>query len=469
VGLGIPLPSAVRNQNFRNVSGQKLAVRNPHGFINLFSAALICDKMPWQTAMPARPVLLHPERWGRLRPRYEIAKPRKMLALDGGGIRGLISLGILKRLEERLVSLNGGTSQFRLCDYFDYIAGTSTGAIIAAGLARGMSVQQLITFYKNSGRDMFEKSRLAQRLVSFYTADPLREQLKKVFNTNDDGTYDLKALDKDLSPDNLRCLLLVVARNVTTDSPWPISSNPDAHYNDPNRRDCNLRIPLWQLVRASTAAPIYFPPEVLNWDKSDPLKTFIFVDGGMTPYNNPAFLLLRMATHRAYRLEWQIGEKDLLLISIGTGMADDPSFKSNINIVSNLAGLPSTLMHGVQIDQDINCRIFGRCTYGDFIDRELRDLTCRDAGFECTVEERQEAEHTSLDRDLGRAFLYARYNADLSREGLNALGCSQMDPEKVQKLDAVDQMDNLLQIGLNAGEKIKLEHFGPFAHQAAIT
>jgi predicted acylesterase/phospholipase RssA len=417
--------------------------------------------------MPERSILLYPERWGALRSRYEIVKPRKMLALDGGGIRGLISLGILSRLEELLAGISGRGSAFRLSDFFDYIAGTSTGAILAAGLARGMSVDQLITFYKNSGRDMFEKSRLARRLVSFYSADPLREQLRKVFNTNQKGAYDPKAPDTNLTPDNLRCLLLVVTRNITTDSPWPISSNPDARYNDPARPDCNLRIPLWQLVRASTAAPIYFPPEILSWDPSDPLKTFTFVDGGMTPYNNPAFLLFRMATHPLYRLEWKTGENNLLLISIGTGVADDPSFKSNVNIVSNLTGIPGTLMHGIQIDQDVNCRIAGRCTYGDFIDRELRDLTCRDAGLDCSVKEWQESSHVPLDRDLGRAFLYARYNADLSAEGLSALGCGNMDPEKVQKLDAVDQIENLLKIGRSAGKKIQLEHFGSFAQKAA--
>ena len=390
-----------------------------------------------------------------------------MLALDGGGIRGLISLGILSHLEESLAAISSRGNAFRLCDFFDYIAGTSTGAIIAAGLARGMSVQQLIDFYRKSGRDMFEKSRLDKRLLSFYTADPLRKRLQEVFNTEEGAVYNPDAPDKDLSPDNLRTLLLVVTRNVSTDSPWPISSNPDARYNDPNRPDCNLRIPLWQLVRASTAAPIYFPPEILNWDGSDPLKTFAFVDGGMTPYNNPAFLLYRMATHPLYRLEWPMGEKNLLLISIGTGMADDPSLRANVNIVSNLTGLPGTLMHAIQIEQDINCRVAGRCTYGDFIDRELRDLTCRDAGGDGSAREWREAPHVALDRDLGRAFLYARYNADLSAEGLRALGCGNMDPEKVQKLDAVDQIENLLKIGFSAGQQIKLEHFGPFAQPAA--
>jgi hypothetical protein len=67
-----------------------------------------------------------------------------------------------------------------------------------------------------------------------------------------------------------------------------------------------------------------------------------------------------------------------------------------------------------------------------------------------------------LDVDRGRAFLYARYNADLSAEGLERLGFPSVDPEKVQKLDAVDQMDNLLAIGQAAGQQILLEHFGSF-------
>ena len=49
---------------------------------------------------------------------------------------------------------------------------------------------------------------------------------------------------------------------------------------------------------------------------------------------------------------------------------------------------------------------------------------------------------------------------------LDALGCSKMDPQKVQKLDAVDQVDNLLEIGFSAGKKIKLEHLGAFAETA---
>src|SRR5262245_7163744 len=186
--------------------------------------------------------------------------PRKMLALDGGGIRGVLTLSILKRIEHVV-----GT---RLCDYFDYIAGTSTGAIIAAGLARGMSVDDLIGFYKKNGTEMFQKTRFLARLNSLYKNGPLQKQLQIVFGQ-----------DTELKPEGLQTLLLVVTRNVTTDSPWPISSNPEARYNELTRKDCNLCIPLWKLVRASTAAPIFFPPEVIEVDPDDERKWFVFVDG----------------------------------------------------------------------------------------------------------------------------------------------------------------------------------------------
>jgi len=384
-----------------------------------------------------------------------------MLAIDGGGIRGLLTLGMLQRMEQLLAADSGLGTDFRLCHYFDYIAGTSTGAIVAAGLARGMSVATLIQFYKDYGREIFEPAHVLKRLSSLYTADPLRLHLQQAFNADDDGHWQEGAPDRNLFPEHLKCLLLVVTRNVTTDSPWPISSNPDARYNDPNRKDCNLNIPLWQLVRASTAAPIYFPPEVLNWDPADPAKSFTFVDGGVTPYNNPAFLLFRMATHPAYRLGWKTGESNLQIVSLGTGSAATPSFKNQI-IPANLAGLPGALMYGMQIDQDTNCRTIGRCAYGELLDREVRDLTFRDASEELVLEEWLKAQAVPLDEDQGRAFLYARYNADLSSEGLVRLGFPSVDPEKVQKLDAVDQMDNLLAIGQAAGQQIQLEHFGSF-------
>ncbi|MCI0388875.1 MAG: patatin-like phospholipase family protein [Acidobacteria bacterium] len=237
-------------------------------------------------------------------------RPHRMLTLDGGGIRGVLTLEVLCRLEELLAGDTGKGKDFRLCQFFDYIGGTSTGAIIATGLARGLSAEELKTFYQETGPKMFDKPWLLQRWRNLYKADRLIAELKR---THGERTA--------LFPQYLECLLLVVTRNATTDSPWLISSNPLARYNDPKRPDCNLQIPLWQLVRASSAVPIYFPPEVRQWNPNDPAKTFVFVDGGVTPYNNPSFLLYRMATQAPYRLNWKTGERNLLLVSVGTGSA----------------------------------------------------------------------------------------------------------------------------------------------------
>jgi len=169
-----------------------------------------------------------------------------------------------------------------------------------------------------------------------------------------------------------------------------------------------------------------------------------------------------MATDARYRLAWKRGEKNLLLVSLGTGAAATPTFKTKMNLASNALGLPGHLMYAVQVDQDINCRTVGRCTYGSMIDRELLDLTCRLAPDTSTREEWLGSAHRPLTEDLGRAFLYARYNADLSREGLKALGCPDIEPDDVQQMDSVEHMDELLRVGRAAGQQISLNHFGPF-------
>jgi uncharacterized protein len=395
-------------------------------------------------------MLIHPERWKSLRSRYEPDRPHRMLALDGGGIRGLLALGILQSIETLIAERTGQ----KLCEYFDYVAGTSTGAIIAAGVARGMSTAQLFDFYKSAGKQMFEQSWLTERIKFFYTADPLKRKLQEVFGP-----------DQNLEPDNLNCLLLVVTKNVTTDSPWPISSNPDAKYNNPDRKDCNLRIPLWQLVRASTAAPVYFPPEVLQWDSTDPSRTFVFVDGGVTPHNNPAFLLYRMATEPAYRLNWPKGERELLLISVGTGAAESLgaiAASPNKNIFSTAAGLPGTLMYGMQVEQDIACRTIGRCTYGAPLDHELVDLVPREVQPGEAAKQENDTRPIPLSTDLGRHFTYARYNADLSLEGLVRLGFSNVNPAFIQKMDAIENISLLAEIGRAAGELVDAAHWGAF-------
>ena len=385
------------------------------------------------------------ELWGPLAERYRAERPRKILALDGGGIRGVISLGVLAELERKL---GQGDDDFRLCDWFDLIGGTSTGAIIAAGLARRMSVSEIAGFYNDFGKVAFSRRKPWMIWRSLYGDGKLAATLKDTF---DEGT--------DLSPEHLSCLLTVVTRNATTDSAWPVSSNPFAKYNDPGRPDCNLRIPLWKLVRASTAAPVFFPPEVIEWDPDDESKWFVFVDGGTTPYNNPAFLLYRMAVAPAYRLEWPSGERNLLVVSVGTGSAPvmgDTAEDPDTNLAAAAINTLSALMSQASVDQDLNCRVVGRCSYGGVLDREVDAMVPM-------LDPSLHDETGALGHDLGRQFLYVRYNADLTEGGLTKLGLAHLNPKQMQKMDAVDNIDELREIGAALGREVDLEHLGPFA------
>jgi hypothetical protein len=377
--------------------------------------------------------------------RIERERPKKLLAIDGGGIRGVLALEVLQTIED-LLKAKSGRPDFRLADYFDYIAGTSTGGIIAAGFSIGMSVKEILEFYQEAGAQMFVKASLLRRLRYKFEDEPLAKKLKEVFGVN-----------TTLGSERLRTLLLLVMRNATTDSPWPISNNPYAKYNDSARPDCNLKFPLWQLVRASTAAPVYFPPEVIVLPGAKPRerKEFVFVDGGVTMYNNPAFQMFLMATLDRYwtakpDARWRTGADRMLVVSVGTGTSPaarlslDPD---EMNLLFNATTIPSALMFAALNEQDLLCRVFGDCRAGEVLDREVGDLI-GSAG--------------PLRRDQ-KLFTYLRYNAELTREGLDALGCRAIEPETVQKLDSVDGIPDLLQVGKRVAETRVMErHFDGF-------
>ena len=351
-----------------------------------------------------------------LHDRLRRSGPKKLLAIDGGGIRGVIALEVLLEIEK---ILGGGSPGFRLAHYFDYISGTSTGAIIASGLSLGMSVQELLDFYQTKGPQMFDHASLLRRFRQKFDDRNLAQMLQEVMGAT-----------TTLGSDRLQTLLMVVLRNATTDSPWPVSNNPYAKYNDKDRPDCNLELPLWQLVRASTAAPTYFPPEVVRIGPQE----FVFVDGGVTMYNNPAFLTFLMATTQAYwpnreklgpgDLAWPAatGVDQLLLVSVGTGSAANANeglLPGEMNLVYNASTIPSALMFAASNEQDMLCRIFGDCLVGDDLDREIGNLI-------------GEGSRGALKEKL---FTYVRYNADLSSSGLAALGLGHLDPVTVQKMD----------------------------------
>lgn len=360
--------------------------------------------------------------------------PRKLLALDGGGIRGMMTVEILAHIEQLLQSQLGKDDSFILADYFDYVAGTSTGAIIATCLSLGMRVDDIRQFYIKSGPAMFDKARLLRRFHYKFEDERLIAQLKEVIGA-----------DTTLGSDKLKTLLMMVMRNATTDSPWPISNNSGAKYNNNEKYGdrSNLHLPLWQLVRASTAAPTYFPPEVITVGE----HLFTFVDGGITMYNNPAFQLFLMATSEPYKLCWEAGEDKMLLLSIGTGtspQANADLAPDEMNLLYNAGSIPSALMFAALNEQDLLCRTFGKCLIGDPLDRELGDLI---GG--CTPVS-------------PKLFTYARYNAELSEAGLTALGLSGIQPKHVQKLDSVDHIAELQQVGQAVAKKVSVDHFAGF-------
>jgi patatin-like phospholipase/acyl hydrolase len=361
--------------------------------------------------------------------------PKRLLALDGGGIRGVIALEVLRKLEDSLrVSLGAG-SDFVLSDFFDYIGGTSTGAIIATALSLGTPVAEVQRQYMEGTQTMFRMAAFYKQALAKHTDTEIGKMLRSVFGEH--TTF---------GDEKLKTLLLLVMRNATTDSPWPVSNNPRAKYCDRSRDDCNLDLPLWRLVRASTAAPTFFPPEVVRVGSTD----YIFVDGAVTMYNNPAFLLFLMATMPEYRLEWPTGEDNLLLVSVGTGTAaqSNGTLKtSQMTLLYNAAQLPAALIYAASNEQDMLCRVAGRCRFGNALDRELGDLISPDnAGI------------------FGeRKFTYVRYNPDLSTEGLAALGVHGIESRHVQRLDSIAHIQDMATVGRAYARNVSLDHLGSFA------
>ncbi len=369
--------------------------------------------------------------------KIEATTPKKILTLDGGGIRGMITVEVLAAIETLLRTELKKDDQFVLADYFDYISGTSTGAIIAACLSLGWSVDKVREFYIGSGAKMFDKAWFIKKYKHFYEDEELKQLLQQEFGK-----------DTTLGSPALKTLLMMVMRNATTDSPWPVSNNPNAKYNDKQRDDCNLNLPLWQLVRASTAAPVFFPPEKITLGKKNKYP-FVFVDGGITMYNNPSFQTFLMATLAPYKLGWETGADKMLMISLGTGTcpeANEDLSPGDMNLLYNAQSLPSALMNAALNEQDILCRSFGKCLYGDAIDREIGDLIDQTAHFPVQ----------------SKLFTYARYNAELSRQGLDRMGLQDINPKDVQMLDSVEHIKELQQVGQAIAKNISREHFKGF-------
>jgi hypothetical protein len=145
-------------------------------------------------------------------------------------------------------------------------------------------------------------------------------------------------------------------------------------------------------------------------------------------YNNPSFQAFLMATVEPYNLNWPTGEDKMLIVSVGTGTSPDANadlHPEEMNILFNATKLPSALMFAALNEQDFLCRAFGKCLAGDQLDREVGDMIGKKGPA------------------AKKLFTYMRYNAELTENGLNALGLSGIVPENVQKLDSLEYIGDL--------------------------
>ena len=239
---------------------------------------------------------------------------KRILALDGGGVKGVLTLGMLKPLEAELRRRAGGDTAFRLSDYYDLIGGTSTGAIISTGLALGMSVDELIELYMQLGPEVFGRTAGdGVFLQCKFDSKKLRRALHSVLSTKTIGSEDLKTG------------LAIHAKRIDTGSAWVVTNHPLGQFYDPPANTGiypNKRYRLADLVLASAAAPTFFDEVVIDIefdDKRRPIQKGYFVDGAVSGNNNPSTPLFMLALEPSYKFGWKSGADNLMMTSCGTG------------------------------------------------------------------------------------------------------------------------------------------------------
>lgn len=358
--------------------------------------------------------------------------PKRLLSLDGGGVRGVVALAYLARIERLLRERCGNDNDFRLCDYFDLICGTSTGAIIAAAIAVGFPIERLVHLYRTMMPRVFRTSRWRIGLRQpKYSHGPLAGMLKEQFG------------EIRLGGPEVRTGLVIVTKRFDTGSPWIVHNNPRGKFFDhpqaPNK-DFLLR----DVVRASTAAAPYFGPEKLRVGDG---AEGVFIDGGVSPYNNPALQLLLVATLEGFGLGWPADPERLFLVSVGTG-SRSPSFQPDraMRMPSAMVGLHS--VRSVIADSSW------------FAQTILQWISNSQTAWEI------DREVGSLDGDLlgDREWLsYARYDLRLEREWLaQRLGLDRDDAEleDLAVLDNPAGVEALAELGeAAAAVQVSGEHF----------
>jgi hypothetical protein len=396
--------------------------------------------------------------------------PKRLLALDGGGVRGALTVAFLERIEQLLSDREG--KDVRLGDYFDLIGGTSTGAVIAGALALGYRTEQVKEFYLKLAPFAFKRQRWRIPLLQAkFDARGLRQQIEDVVGN--------RALDST----DLITGYCVITKRMDTGSPWILSNNPRAPYWQSSAGDIgNKDYPLVNLVRASTAAPHFFDPELLPISRDQtmlpdavakPLNvpwparavqallrrlgfgphaeinsgTYgLFVDGGVTPHNNPSLALFQMATLSPFNIKWPTGPDRLTIVSVGTG-----TYRPRLSYKSlGFARFTKLAFHAL---------------ISLMTDAEMLVLALMQWMGECPAPWQINSEVGTLAADMppgGKMFRFLRYDVKLEKDWLARelnYHASDDDLARLRGMDDPTAVHDLYKIGCMAAEKqVKAEH-----------
>ncbi len=276
----------------------------------------------------------------------------RILSIDGGGIRGIIPATVLVEIEKR--------TERRICELFDFVAGTSTGGILALGLTLGgdepsrprYTAEDLRDLYLERGAQIFPPLRpswLRSGLGVFderYREGPLVDVLKQYM-----GEARLK---------DALCPVLVPAYEIELRQPFFFRSVRASE--EPETFD----YPVWQAARATSAAPTYFEAARIP-SPDDAHDPFALVDGGVFA-NNPsmcAFADVRLGRHvsatatAAEAREDPIEADGMFMVSLGTGeLADRIPWEAakDWGFFGWGRQLLGTVMDGVSDSADFQCR-----------------------------------------------------------------------------------------------------------------
>jgi len=179
----------------------------------------------------------------------------RVLALDGGGIRGAYTAAVLAELER--------ASGCRVAECFDLVTGTSTGGLIALGLALGHSAEEVLAFYNTHGPHIFPCSlvgNMGRRLRQAVWSTKYRSAALK------SAIQDLLGVDTLLGKASIRVVL--TAFDVTNGKVACFKTN----HHPKLRIDHERRA--WEFAMATAAAPTYFPAYRASWGT-------LYVDGGV--------------------------------------------------------------------------------------------------------------------------------------------------------------------------------------------